>query len=209
MDAIETYGFSTAPFMAEGGLTLGKTEQGFDTISARYYGRTTDTVAYIATHWPTGIALSGFPNMYVSNVDVAMESVDIWSFTVACKGLLGTQAVKRIINTKVQSYQTGPITLPVTGAVDQAQGIYVNLSCSFHYVSLFLPTLNVEPQDATPPPGTSLPSPPSIPFASPTTRIYNYPSGWIREGIEIDTVNGAEVYMVREEWVYKYEYLPG
>jgi hypothetical protein len=25
----------------------------------------------------------------------------------------------------------------------------------------------------------------------------------------VDTVNGAEVYMIREEWEYKYEFLPG
>ena len=211
MDAIKTYGFSTAPFLADGGITFGKSESGFDTLSARYYGRTTGPSAYIEANWPTGISFSGYPNMHVANVDVNQESVDVWAFTVHCKGLLGIQNVKRTMNTKTQSYTTGPVTIPGGGAVSQAQGIYVNLSCEFHYVSFFLPLLNVEPQDAIPPAGASLPSPPSNPFASPepTTKIYQYPYGWIRSGLDVDTVNGAEVYMIREEWEYKYEFLPG
>jgi len=212
MDATEKYGFGTTPFQAEGGLSFGRTESGFDTLTIRYYGSTTDPRVYSDLHWPTGSIVSGWSNMYVSNVDCQQEGDDVWAFTVFAKGLLGIQAVKRTINTKSQSYTTGPITIPGGGAVAQAQGQYINLSCTFNYVSLFLPALNVEPQDAIPPPGSSLPSPPSNPWAtvgSITTPIYNYPYGWLRQGIDIDTVNGAEVYLVKEEWEYKYEYLPG
>jgi len=202
--------------MTEGGLTFGRSESGFDTLSSKYYGNTTSPKAYADLHWPTGTVVSGYPNMYITEVECQLECDTMYMFTVKAKGLLTTQAVKRTISTKSQSYSTGAVNIPGTGAVAQASGIYTNLACSFHYVSLFIPILNVEPQDATLPPGASLPSPPSNPFsttpAAPNytaTPIYNYPWGWVREGIDIDSVNGAEVYMVKEEWVYKYEFLPG
>lgn len=211
-DAIEKYGFGTTPFLAMNGLTLGRTELGFNTLEARYYGSTSDPIAYSNLHFPQGFAFSGYPNMYVADVQMAQESAAVWLFTVQAKGLLGLQAVKRTISSKQQSYTTGPITLPTAAAVSQAQGTYVNLSCTFNYVSFVPPALDVEPQNAIVPAGASLPDPPANPWADVmdiTTPIYNYPYGWLREGIEVDQVNGAEVYMVREEWVYKYQYMPG
>ena len=209
-DDIEKYGFGTTPFLTLNGLTLGRTELGFNTLEARYYGSTSDPVAYSNLHFPQGFPLTGYSNMYVADVQMAQESAAVWLFTVQAKGLLGLQAVKRTISTKTQTYSTGPVTIPGGGAVSQAQGSYINLSCTFHYVSATIPALDVEPQDAIVPAGASLPIAPSNPFASlPTTPIYNYPYGWLREGIEVDNVNGAEIYMVREEWVYKYEYMPG
>lgn len=208
-DNIIRHGFGTSPVLMQG-LTLGRTELGFNTLQVTYYGNTNDPVAYSNLHFPQGSPLTGYSNMYVNDVQMVQDSEQVWLYTVQARGLLGLQAVKRTITTKLQSYQTGPVVLPVTGAVNQAQGTYTNLSCTFHYVSFVLPTLDVEPQNATVPAGASLPSAPDNPFSTPpTTPIYNYPNGWLREGIDVDTVNGAEVYMVREEWVYKYEYLPG
>jgi hypothetical protein len=210
MNAVIKHGFAGAPFEEQGGLILGRMETGFDTLSIQYIGVTTQPTIYADANFPIASPVIGYPNMYIADVQMQREGFDIYRFTVSAKGLLGIQAVKRTINTKTQTYTTGPITLPSIGAVGQAQGIYVNLSCQFHYVSLFAPLLNVEPQNAVPPAGASLPSPPSNPFASPpTTPIYNYPNGWLREGIELDTVNGAEVYLIREDWVYKYPYMPG
>lgn len=210
MTDVYSYGFGTSPFQAAEGVTFGRTESGFDTLSIKYYGSTTDPKAYADLHFPTGSIVSGYGNMYISNVDVQQEGESKWSFTVHAKGLLTLQAVKRTITTRSQSYTTGPVTLPVGGAVSQAQGVYINLSCTFQYVSLVLPQLDVEPQDALVPAGASLPTPPANPFSTlPTTPIYNYPNGWLRVGIEVDSVNGAEVYMVKEEWEYVYEYMPG
>lgn len=209
-DAIEKYGFGTTPFLAMDGITLGRTELGFNTIEARYYGSTTDPVAYSNLHFPQGIPMTDYPNMFVADVQMAQMSAAVWQFTVQAKGLLGLQAVKRTISTKTQSYTTGPVTIPGGSAVSQAQGTYINLSCTFHYVSTTLPALDVEPQDAIPPGGATLPDAPANPFASlPTTPIYNYPYGWLRQGVEVDNVNGAEIYMIKEEWEYKYEYMPG
>ena len=209
-DSIYKYGFGTTPWLSLNGLTLGRTELGFNTLEAKYYGSTSDPVSYSNLHFPQGAPMVDYPNMYVNDVQMAQESAAVWTFTVQARGLLGLQAVKRTITTKQQSYTTGPVTIPGGGAVSQAQGTYTNLSCTFHYVSATLPALDVEPQDAVVPAGASLPSPPANPFASlPTTPIYNYPYGWLREGIDVDQVNGAEIYMVREEWVYKYQYMPG
>lgn len=215
-NAIEKYGFGTTPFLAMNGLTLGRTELGFNTLEARYYGSTNDPVAYSNLHFAQGFALSGYPNMYVADVQMAQESDDVWLFTVQAKGLLGLQAVKRTISTKTQSFTTGPVNIPGIGAVAQGQGSYINLSCTFNYISYTLPALDVEPQNAIVPAGASLPVAPANPFStSPAAAnytaspIYNYPYGWLREGIEVDNVNGAEVYMVKEEWVYKYQFMPG
>lgn len=215
-DAIEKYGFGTTPFLAMDGLTLGRTELGFNAIEARYYGSTTDPVAYSNLHFPQGIPLADYPNMFVADVQMAQISAAVWLFTVQAKGLLGLQAVKRTISTKSQSYTTGPVTIG-TDAVAQAQGQYINLSCTFHYVSTTLPALDVEPQNASLPAGAILPTPPSNPFSDDNpladnytaSPIYNFPSGWLRQGVEVDSVNGAEIYMIKEEWEYKYEFVPG
>ncbi len=192
MDAVEKYGFGSSPFQSDGGVTFTEAEVGFDSLSIRYYGSTTTPHSYAAANWPKGSTIPGWSNMFVTDVDCQQEGASVWSFTVRCKGLLGVQSVKRTIDTKSQSYTTGPIILPVSpGAVSQAQGTYTNLSCTFQYVSFFLPALNVEPQDAITPPGASLPSPPANPFVGayfPTTPIYNYPWGWLRRGIKPDQV---------------------
>lgn len=210
MDATEKYGFGLTPFQAEGGLSFGRTESGFDTLTVRYYGSTSEPRTYSDLHWPTGSIVSGYSNMYVASVDCQQEGDDVYAFTVNAKGLLGLQGVKRDVSTKLQSYTTGPVTIPGGGAVTQAQGQYMNLSCTFKYVSLFPPNYSTRPQDALPPSGMTLPSPPPNPFTTlPTTPIYNYPWGWLRQGFNEDKMVGAEVYFLTEEWEYKYEYLPG
>jgi hypothetical protein len=214
--AIYKHGFGSTPFLTVNGLTLGRTELGFNTLEARYYGSTNEPVSYSNLHFPQGFPLTGYTNMYVADVQMAQESADVWLFTVQAKGLLGLQAVKRTITTKTQSYTTGPVTIPGIGAVAQGQGSYINLSCTFNYISYTLPALDVEPQNAVVPAGASLPIAPANPFSTnisapnyTASPIYNYPYGWLREGIEVDNVNGAEVYMVKEEWVYKYQFMPG
>jgi len=125
--------------------------------------------------------------------------------------LIGSQAVKRTISSKSQSYTTGSINIPGTGVVPQAQGQYINLSCAFNYVSLTMPSTNAVP--VAPGGNGNLPPFPSNPFSSITTPIYNYPSGWIREGLDVDMVNGADratsVFLVKESWVYVYPVMPG
>jgi len=68
---------------------------------------------------------------------------------------------------------------------------------------------NIEPQDRTP--AGSLPSVASNPFTTPepTTKIYNYPNGWVCENFEVETIAGATVWMVTESWNYRYEWMPG
>ncbi len=212
MTDVIDHGFGTSPTLSGEGISINRAESGFDSITLRYYGKTSEPKVYADLHFPTGSAVSGYSNMYVANVDIQQEGEQVWSFTVQAKGLLTTQAVKRTVTTKSQSYTTGPVTLPVGGAVSQAQGTYMNLSCTFQYVSLIPLDFNTEPQDAIPPAGASLPSPPSNPWTtvgSVTTPISNYPNGWLRLGFVVDQIPGAEVYMITEEWEYVYEYMPG
>lgn len=208
--AIYKHGFGTAPFLAQDGLTLGLTENGFHTLEGMYYGNTTEPVSYSNLHFQAGFTVLGYPSMYISDVQMKQESEEVWAFTVQAKGLLGTQAVKRTISSRLQSYTTGSVTLPGEGTVNQAQGTYLKLTCGFNYISFYLPQLNMEPQNATPPDGTTLPSPPANPFSTtPTTTIYNYPNGWCRQGIDVEQISGAEIYLVKEDWEYIYRYQPG
>ncbi len=210
MTDVIDHGFGTSPFLANEGISINRAESGFDSITLRYYGKTSEPKVYADLHFPTGSAVSGYSNMYVANVDIQQEGEQVWSFTVQAKGLLTTQAVKRTVTTKSQSYTTGPVTIPGGSAVAQAQGTYMNLSCVFNYVSLIPPDTDTRPQDAIAPAGSSLPTQPANPFASlPTTPIYNYPYGWLRLGLSSDQIPGAEVYMITEEWEYVYEYMPG
>ena len=107
-------------------------------------------------------------------------------------------------------YKTGLGTVPGTGNVGEIQGQYINLSCTFHQVTTSFPNTATRPENATPL-GT-LPSPPTNPFTTlPTTPIYNYPFGWIQDGLEIETINGASatIYLVKQSMVYIYEWMPG
>ena len=204
-----THGFSTNPFQSENGLSFGRTESGFDTMQIKYIGSTSAPRVFADSNWPAGSEASGYPNMYIDRVDVALVGTNIYEFTVSARGLLGIQAVKRTISSKSQSYTTGAVSLPApVGVVSQAQGVYNNISCSFLAVTNVFPDTGIAPGDALPL-GT-LPTPPIAPFTSlPTTPIYNYPYGWIQEGLDIDSVNGAEIYLIKQDWVYKYQYMPG
>ena len=214
-DAIEIYGpaIEAAPVLLESGRSFSRSETGFDKLSLKMWGFTANPTSYANTQFPAGgSALSlGYANMFCSNVNISQVSNQVYTFDVEYVGLIGTQPVKRTISSKSQSYTTGSIDVPGVGVVSQAQGQYINLSCQFNYVTVTMPAT-----DATPvPPGGagSLPAYPANPFTSITTPIYNYPSGWIREGLEVDMVNGTDratsIFLVKENWVYVYPIMPG
>jgi hypothetical protein len=201
-----------APVLLDGGKTFSRSETGFDKLSLKMWGFTANPTSYANTQFPAGgsaLAL-GYANMFCSSVGINQVGNQTYTFDVEYVGLIGSQAVKRTISSKSQSYTTGSINIPGTGVVPQAQGQYINLSCQFNYVTATMPSTTATP---TAPAGSSLPSPPSPPFTTITTPIYNYPSGWIREGLDVDMVNGTDlvtsIFLVKESWVYVYPVMPG
>lgn len=213
-NAIEIYGptIEAAPILLESGRSFSRSETGFDKLSLKMWGFTANPTSYANTQFPAGgSALSlGYANMFCSSVNISQVSNQVYTFDVEYVGLIGTQPIKRTISSKSQSYTTGSIDIPGVGVVSQAQGQYINLSCQFNYVTTSMPSTTATPVAPSPP---GLPSPPTAPFTSITTPIYNYPSGWIREGLEVDMVNGANVatsiFLVKESWVYVYPVMPG
>ena len=210
--AVTTYGIDVdvAPRLADAGLSFSVSESGWDTMKLKYFGRTNSPATYAATYFANGMQPDLFPNMYFNGVGITQEGSNIYSFEVQAAGLLGQQAVKRTVSSKIQSYKTGLGTVPGTAITGEIQGQYINLSCTFHQVTTSFPNTATRPENATPL-GT-LPSPPTNPFTTlPTTPIYNYPFGWIQDGLEIETINGASatIYLVKQSMVYIYEWMPG
>ena len=201
---------STDPILAENGLRLSVSETGFDTMTLKYWGRTDTPATYAATHFATGAQPALYPNMYYNGVTVTQEGSNIYSFDVQAAGLLGAQAVKRTVSSKIQSYKSGLGTVPGTANEGEIQGQYINLSCTFHQVTEFFPSTNTRPENAIA--LGPLPPFPTNPFTTlPTTPVYNYPFGWIQDGLEIETINGdgVSIYLVKQSMVYIYQYMPG
>jgi hypothetical protein len=201
---------STDPVLAENGLRLSVSESGWDTMTLKYWGRTDTPATYAATHFATGMQPAFYPNMYFNGVTVTQEGSNIYSFDVQAAGLLGAQAVKRTVSSKIQSYKTGFGTVPGTSIEGEIQGQYINLSCTFHQVTEFFPNTATRPENAIA--LGPLPPFPTNPFTSlPSTPIYNYPYGWIQDGLEIETINGdgVSIYLVKQSMVYIYQYMPG
>jgi hypothetical protein len=179
-------------------------------MTLKYWGRTDAPATYAATHFATGAQPALYPNMYYNGVSVTQEGSNIYSFDVQAAGLLGAQAVKRTVSSKIQSYKSGLGTVPGTGSEGEIQGQYINLSCTFHQVTEFFPNTATRPENAIA--LGPLPFPPTNPFTTPpTTPVYNYPFGWIQDGLEIETINGdgVSIYLVKQSMVYIYEYMPG
>jgi hypothetical protein len=201
---------STDPILAENGLRLSVSESGWDTMTLKYYARTDTPATYAATHFATGMQPAFYPNMYFNGVSVTQEGSNIYSFDVQAAGLLGAQAVKRTVSSKIQSYKSGLGTVPGTGNEGEIQGQYINLSCTFHQVTEFFPNTATRPENAIA--LGPLPPPPTNPFTTePTTPVFNFPFGWIQDGLEIETINGdgVSIYLVKQSMVYIYEYMPG
>jgi hypothetical protein len=185
-------------------------ESGWDTMTLKYYARTDTPATYAATHFATGMQPAFYPNMYFNGVTVTQEGSNIYSFDVQAAGLLGAQAVKRTVSSKIQSYKSGLGTVPGTGNEGEIQGQYINLSCTFHQVTEFFPNTATRPENAIA--LGPLPPPPTNPFTTePTTPVFNFPFGWIQDGLEIETINGdgVSIYLVKQSMVYIYEYMPG
>lgn len=179
-------------------------------MTLKYYARTDTPATYAATHFATGMQPAFYPNMYFNGVSITQEGSNIYSFDVQAAGLLGAQAVKRTVSSKIQSYKSGLGTVPGTGNTGEIQGQYINLSCTFHQVTEFFPSTNTRPENAIP--LGPLPPYPTNPFTSlPTTPVYNFPFGWIQDGLEIETINGdgVSIYLVKQSMVYIYEWMPG
>jgi len=201
---------STDPILAENGLRLSVSESGWDTMTLKYYARTDTPATYAATHFATGMQPAFYPNMYFNGVSITQEGSNIYSFDVQAAGLLGAQAVKRTVSSKIQSYKSGLGTVPGTSNTGEIQGQYINLSCTFHQVTEFFPNTATRPENAIP--LGPLPPYPTNPFTTlPTTPVYNFPFGWIQDGLEIETINGdgVSIYLVKQSMVYIYEWMPG
>jgi hypothetical protein len=210
--SVITYGIAlnADPRLAENGVSLSVSESGWDTMKLKYFGRTDSPATYAATHFATGAQPAFYPNMYFNGVTVTQEGSNIYSFDVQAAGLLGAQAVKRTVSSKIQSYKTGFGTVPGTTIEGEIQGQYINLSCTFHQVTEFFPNTATRPENAIA--LGPLPPYPTNPFTSlPSTPIYNYPYGWIQDGLEIETINGdgVSIYLVKQSMVYIYQYMPG
>tara|TARA_R110000868_G_scaffold44944_3_gene149577 strand:- start:4448 stop:5116 length:669 start_codon:yes stop_codon:yes gene_type:complete len=208
----------TTPILAENGIRFSVSESGFDTINMKYYARTDTPITYAKTNFDVGISVGtvlsvAYANMFFNGVSINQDGSNIYSFDVQAAGLLNeSQPVKRTVSSKIQSYKTGLGTVPGSSPaiVGEIQGQYINLSCTFHQVTTALPNTATRPENAVAL-GT-LPTPPTNPFTSlPTTPIYNYPYGWIQDGLEIETINGASatIYLVKQSMVYIYPYMPG
>jgi hypothetical protein len=210
--SVITYGIALGaePRLAENGISLSVSESGWDTMKFKYWGRTDTPATYAATHFATGMQPAFYPNMYFNGVTVTQEGSNIYSFDVQAAGLLGAQAVKRTVSSKIQSYKSGLGTVPGTGNEGEIQGQYINLSCTFHQVTEFFPNTATRPENAIA--LGPLPPPPTNPFTTePTTPVFNFPFGWIQDGLEIETINGdgVSIYLVKQSMVYIYEYMPG
>jgi hypothetical protein len=210
--SVITYGIAlnADPRLAENGLSFSVSESGWDTMKLKYFGRTDSPATYAATHFATGAQPALYPNMYFNGVSITQEGSNIYSFDVEAAGLLGAQAVKRTVSSKIQSYKTGFGTVPGTTIEGEIQGQYINLSCTFHQVTEFFPNTATRPENAIA--LGPLPPYPTNPFTSlPSTPIYNYPYGWIQDGLEIETINGdgVSIYLVKQSMVYIYQYMPG
>jgi hypothetical protein len=200
----------TTPILAENGLRFSVSESGFDTMNLKYYARTDTPAAYAATNFATGASVGGsYTTMFFNGVSINQDGSNIYSFDVQAAGLLGSQSVKRTVSSKIQSYKTGLGTVPGTSNTGEIQGQYVNLSCTFHQVTTVFPNTSTRPENAIAL-GT-LPTPPTNPFTTITTPIYNFPYGWIQDGLEIETINGASatIYLVKQSMVYIYSVMPG
>jgi hypothetical protein len=210
--SVITYGIALGadPRLAENGLSFSVSESGWDTMKLKYFGRTDSPATYAATHFATGMQPAAYANMYFNGVSITQEGSNIYSFDVQAAGLLGAQAVKRTVSSKIQSYKTGFGTVPGTSIEGEIQGQYINLSCTFHQVTEFFPNTATRPENAIA--LGPLPPYPTNPFTSlPSTPIYNYPYGWIQDGLEIETINGdgVSIYLVKQSMVYIYQYMPG
>jgi hypothetical protein len=215
LSAITSYGiWPSGPVLVEKGTNFTIVENGFDTMTLKYYGNTTDPVNFAATNFAKGSSPLGYFNMFINGVNISREGTfsggnQIYTFDVTATGLLNpTQPVKRTISSKVQTYTTGSVDIPGGLTNQPAQGLYINLSCVFYKVTNFPPNTATRPENAIP--LGVLPTQPTNPFVSlPTTPIYNYPWGWIQDGLEIEQVNENPMYMVKQSWVYIYQYMPG
>lgn len=205
----------TTPILAENGIRFSVSESGFDTMNLKYYARTSDPVGYAKTNFDVGLSVGtvlgvAYSNMFFNGVSINQDGSNIYSFDVQSAGLLNiSQPVKRTVSSKIQSYKTGLGTVPGTSNTGEIQGQYVNLSCTFHQVTDEFPTTSTRPEDATA--LGELPDPPTNPFTTITTPIYNFPYGWIQDGLEIETINGedATIYLVKQSMVYIYSVMPG
>ena len=203
------------PILAENGIRFSVSENGFDTMNIKCYARTDTPVVYAKTNFDVGISVGtvlgvAYANMFFNGVSINQDGSNIYSFEAQAAGLLNaSQPVKRTVSSKIQSYKTGLGTVPGTSNTGEIQGQYINLSCTFHQVTTSFPNTATRPENATPL-GT-LPSPPSNPFTSITTPIYNFPYGWIQDGLEVETINGAgaTIYLVKQSMVYIYSVMPG
>jgi len=205
------------PILLEDGLTFSRSENGFDKMSGKYLGRTNTPAAFADLKFPAASTASAlgvaYSKMFCAEVSYNNVGKDLYTFNVEYMGLIGTQAVKRTVSSKSQSYTTGSVNIPGVGVVPKAQGQYINLSCEYNYVTATMPDTALA--SPVPPGGAgTLPAQPANPFIPlPTTPIYNYPSGWIREGIDVDMINGTSrtdsIFLIKESWVYVYPYMPG
>ena len=205
----------TTPILAENGIRFSVSESGFDTMTMKYYARTDTPIAYAKTNFDVGISVGtvlgvAYTNMFFNGVSINQDGSNIYSFEAQASGLLNaSQPVKRTVSSKIQSYKTGLGTVPGTSNTGEIQGQYVNLSCTFHQVTTSFPNTSTRPENAIAL-GT-LPTPPTNPFTTITTPIYNFPYGWIQDGLEIETINGASatIYLVKQSMVYIYSVMPG
>ena len=219
--SVITYGIAlgAAPRLAENGISLSVSETGFDTMKLKYYARTDTPVAYAETNFNGGTSVGlllgvTYANMFFNGVSINQDGSNIYSFEVQAAGLLNAtadQPIRRTVSSKIQSYKTGLGTVPGTSNTGEIQGQYINLSCAFNYVTFNMPTTDATP--VAPGGPLSLPAAPANPFTSITTPIYNYPYGWMRDGLDVDMINGTNrsisVFLVKESWVYIYPVMPG
>ena len=206
-----------APVLLHEGVSINRSETGFDRMTKKYFGRTTTPAAYANTHFPAGHVENTMPGglylkMYCSGVNTERTGKETYVFTVEYTGLLINQAVKRTISSKTQSYNAGSIVVDSV-LRDKVQGLYINLACTFSYLTETTPITNVRPTTA--PAGSVFPAQPPNPFGltAPSNAVYNFPWGWVMEGREIDVINNApladSIYMIKEDWTYIYQWMPG
>ena len=189
-----------------------KTAIGFDTLVKSYWGACASAYAansFAETNLGIGTTLGGFSYMFIDNVSIAKEGDTIYKFTCTAKGLLGTKPMISTVSTRTQTYSTDSVNVPGGSSGVQAQGRYQQLQATFNIVTATPPDFSQVGKQSPALIGT-MPTPATNLFTStPTTAIYNYPYGWVLESIEQEDVAGQAIYMLKYDYVYIFQYVPG
>lgn len=188
---------------------LDKAESGWDVLSVTYVKRFTNNVSAetVAADWDIGEQLTDFGDFWVVKIRPRCMGGGLWAADITAHGLAAARPLKLTGAGSVESQSADNTAVGGYAGTWSVSVLEAAPTIEAEYISTSPPETDLVGLEGTPPEVADYPVRDSF-WDSLVDPTLNVPSGWVLMDLPWEKIAGADVWLIRERWQWRFEFAP-